>query len=73
MFMEDNPCFRMQRIASHIIKVHASGAAASKNTDVMESENWLKRLDMEFLSLGTDLLPGLCAKYMPLNLIVQVY
>uniref|UniRef100_A0A0D3FBM1 DNA replication licensing factor MCM5 n=4 Tax=Oryza TaxID=4527 RepID=A0A0D3FBM1_9ORYZ len=33
-----------KRIASHIIKVHASGAAASsKNTDASEGENWLKR------------------------------
>ncbi|XP_008784797.2 DNA replication licensing factor MCM5 [Phoenix dactylifera] len=32
-----------KRIASHIIKVHASGAAASKNTDTAEGENWLKR------------------------------
>ncbi|XP_072953307.1 DNA replication licensing factor MCM5 [Typha angustifolia] len=32
-----------KRIASHIIKVHASGAAASKSTDVTEGENWLKR------------------------------
>ncbi|XP_010942148.1 DNA replication licensing factor MCM5 [Elaeis guineensis] len=32
-----------KRIASHIIKVHASGAAASKNTDTVEGENWLKR------------------------------
>lgn len=32
-----------KRIASHIIKVHASGAAASKNTDSYEGENWLKR------------------------------
>ncbi|MQL98590.1 hypothetical protein Taro_031301 [Colocasia esculenta] len=30
-------------IASHIIKVHASGAAASKNTESLEGENWLKR------------------------------
>jgi DNA replication licensing factor MCM5 len=35
----------LQRIASHIIKVHASGAAASgKQTDASEGENWLKRL-----------------------------
>uniref|UniRef100_A0A0E0LBT0 DNA replication licensing factor MCM5 n=1 Tax=Oryza punctata TaxID=4537 RepID=A0A0E0LBT0_ORYPU len=33
-----------KRIASHIIKVHASGAAApSKITDASEGENWLKR------------------------------
>ncbi|RLN09616.1 DNA replication licensing factor MCM5 [Panicum miliaceum] len=33
-----------KRIASHIIKVHASGAAASsKNTEASEGENWLKR------------------------------
>uniref|UniRef100_A0A0D9VM69 DNA replication licensing factor MCM5 n=1 Tax=Leersia perrieri TaxID=77586 RepID=A0A0D9VM69_9ORYZ len=33
-----------KRIASHIIKVHASGAAASsKSTDASEGENWLKR------------------------------
>uniref|UniRef100_A0A0D9V1H3 DNA replication licensing factor MCM5 n=1 Tax=Leersia perrieri TaxID=77586 RepID=A0A0D9V1H3_9ORYZ len=33
-----------KRIASHIIKVHASGAAASsKNADASEGENWLKR------------------------------
>ncbi|GJM87138.1 hypothetical protein PR202_ga03063 [Eleusine coracana subsp. coracana] len=33
-----------KRIASHIIKVHASGAAASsKQTDASEGENWLKR------------------------------
>ncbi|TVU27892.1 hypothetical protein EJB05_19393 [Eragrostis curvula] len=33
-----------KRIASHIIKVHASGAAASSNsTDASEGENWLKR------------------------------
>ncbi|AQK75822.1 DNA replication licensing factor MCM5 [Zea mays] len=33
-----------KRIASHIIKVHASGAAASStNTEGSEGENWLKR------------------------------
>ncbi|KAJ6819763.1 DNA replication licensing factor MCM5 [Iris pallida] len=32
-----------KRIASHIIKIHASGAAASKSTDSMEGENWLKK------------------------------
>lgn len=33
-----------KRIASHIIKVHASGAAAScKSTEASEGENWLKR------------------------------
>ncbi|WOK96282.1 DNA replication licensing factor MCM5 [Canna indica] len=32
-----------KRIASHIIKVHASGAVASKSTDATEGENWLKR------------------------------
>ncbi|KAF0921118.1 hypothetical protein E2562_038651 [Oryza meyeriana var. granulata] len=33
-----------KQIASHIIKVHASGAAASsKNTDASDGENWLKR------------------------------
>lgn len=32
-----------QKIASHIIKVHASGAAASKSTNATEGENWLKR------------------------------
>jgi DNA replication licensing factor MCM5 len=35
----------MQRIANHIIKVHASGAqtTSNKNTEVNEGENWLKR------------------------------
>lgn len=33
----------MQKIASHIIKVHASGATTTKSTDVAEGENWLKR------------------------------
>ncbi|KAJ8480570.1 hypothetical protein OPV22_024297 [Ensete ventricosum] len=32
-----------KKIASHIIKVHASGAAASKSTNATEGENWLKR------------------------------
>nr|CAD1827796.1 unnamed protein product [Ananas comosus var. bracteatus] len=32
-----------KRIASHIIKVHASGATASKSADAAEGENWLKR------------------------------
>ncbi|KAF7086518.1 hypothetical protein CFC21_089804 [Triticum aestivum] len=34
-----------KRIANHIIKVHASGAAtqANKNTNANEGENWLKR------------------------------
>ncbi|XP_058114149.1 DNA replication licensing factor MCM5 [Magnolia sinica] len=30
-------------IASHIIKVHASAGIASKDTDSLEGENWLKR------------------------------
>ncbi|PKU64318.1 DNA replication licensing factor MCM5 [Dendrobium catenatum] len=30
-------------IAGHIIKVHASGAAAAKKDDSIEGENWLKR------------------------------
>ncbi|KAG0479580.1 hypothetical protein HPP92_010438 [Vanilla planifolia] len=32
-----------KQIASHIIKVHASGAAAAKTNDSLEGENWLKR------------------------------
>ncbi|KAM0939110.1 putative DNA helicase [Dioscorea sansibarensis] len=32
-----------KRIATHIIKVHATGAAGSKKDDVGEGENWLKR------------------------------
>jgi len=41
----------LQRIASHIIKVHASGAAASsKNTEANEGENWLKRCGSPCLS-----------------------
>ncbi|KAG6499285.1 hypothetical protein ZIOFF_039042 [Zingiber officinale] len=32
-----------KKIASHIIKVHASGATTTKSTDVAEGENWLKR------------------------------
>lgn len=30
-------------IASHIVKVHASAGAVSKDTDSLEGENWLKR------------------------------
>ena len=42
---------KLQRIASHIIKVHASGAAASsKNTEANEGENWLKRCGSSCLS-----------------------
>ncbi|AQK75816.1 DNA replication licensing factor MCM5 [Zea mays] len=42
--LETKSNFKIQRIASHIIKVHASGAAASStNTEGSEGENWLKR------------------------------
>jgi hypothetical protein len=35
----------IQRIASHIIKVHASGAAASStNTEAIEGENWTEKV-----------------------------
>jgi hypothetical protein len=35
----------VQRIASHIIKVHASGAATSStNTEAIEGENWAKKV-----------------------------
>jgi len=44
--------FKIQRIASHIIKVHASGAAASSTgTEASDGENWLKRCDLRLVFL----------------------
>lgn len=47
---------QMQRIANHIIKVHASGAAtqANKNADANEGENWLKRCGWFFILCFTQ-------------------
>jgi hypothetical protein len=50
--LETKSNFKIQRIASHIIKVHASGAAASStNTEGSEGENWLKRCDPRIVSV----------------------
>lgn len=46
-------CPLVQLIASHIIKVHASAGAASKDNDSLEGENWLKRYNTVPL-LSTD-------------------